>query len=88
MVDIDRRGYGRRYSMLMVDQISREGFEIDFQNAYMRSDQFDICPDDVVRWRDGERFTEAIIETVHVEPQWLRVRFREAHPLTAEQYYA
>ncbi|MEM8534164.1 MAG: hypothetical protein AAGF95_25175 [Chloroflexota bacterium] len=66
-VDIERQGYGRRYTGLFVDEVSREGFSIDFTNMYTRPNMIDIQPHDTVRWRDGERLVEGTIVAVQRE---------------------
>ncbi|MEN9934245.1 MAG: hypothetical protein RLZZ387_824 [Chloroflexota bacterium] len=86
-VDIERRGYGRRYSSLPVDELGREGFAIDFTGAYTRPEQIDIRRGDVVRWRDGGRLVEAQVATVQRDGLWLRVTVDDAHPLPPEAFY-
>ena len=86
-VDIERRGYGRRYTWLPVDSLSREGFSIDFTGAYLRPDQIDIRPGDTVRWREGERQLQAQVAEVYREPDRLQVRLDNATPLPPEAFY-
>jgi hypothetical protein len=86
-VDIERRGYGRRYTWLPVDSLSREGFSIDFTDAYIRPDQIDIRPGDIVRWREGERQLQAQVAEVQREPRALYVRLDGATPLPPEAFY-
>ena len=73
-VDVERRGYGRRYTGLPVDTLSREGFSIDFTGAYMRPDWIDIQPGDVVRWREGDRQLQAQVAEVRRAEATLDVR--------------
>ena len=86
-VDIERRGYGRRYTWLPVDSLSHEGFSIDFTNAYLRPDQIDIRPGDIVRWREGERQLQGNVAEVQREAHALHVRVADATPLPPEAFY-
>jgi len=86
-VDIERRGYGRRYTWLPVDLLTREGFSIDFTGAYVRPEQIDVRPGDIVRWREGERHVQAQIAEVRREPNALHVRFEHVVPLPPEAFY-
>ena len=72
-VDIERRGYGRRYTGLPVDVLSRQGFSIDFNGAYVRPEMIDIRPGDIVRWRDGERQVQATVAEVRRDDSSLHV---------------
>jgi len=86
-VDIERRGYGRRYSMLPVDDLQREGFSIDFTGAYMRPEMIDIQPGDIVRWREGERQLQGQVAEVRREADALHVRVEDTVPLPPEAFY-
>jgi len=86
-VDIERRGYGRRYTWLPVDSLNREGFAIDFTGAYIRPDQIDVRPGDTVRWREGERQVQAQVAEVRREPEMLHVRFEQVTPLPPDAFY-
>jgi hypothetical protein len=86
-VDIERRGYGRRYTSLPVDRLTREGFSIDFTGAYIRPEQIDIRPGDIVRWREGERQIQALAAEVQREPNALHVRIEHVTPLPPEAFY-
>ncbi|HNP71334.1 MAG TPA: hypothetical protein PLO33_07490 [Kouleothrix sp.] len=86
-VDVERRGYGRRYTELPVDVLTREGFSIDFTGAYMRPERIDIRPGDVVRWRDGERRVQANVAEVRREPGWLHVIVEGAFPLPPDAFF-
>lgn len=86
-VDIERRGYGRRYSGLPVDTLSRQGFSIDFTGAYMRPDMIDIRPGDTVRWRDGERQIQATVAEVRREDSALHVSVAGLVPLPPEAFF-
>jgi len=86
-VDIERRGYGRRYTWLPVDSLSREGFSIDFTDAYLRPDQIDIRIGDTVRWREGERLLQAQVAEVRREPRALHVLVEGTTPLPPEAFF-
>ncbi|NOK59098.1 MAG: hypothetical protein GFH27_549349n93 [Chloroflexi bacterium AL-W] len=66
-VDIERPGYGRRYTGLFVDEVNRQGFSIDFTDMYTRPEMIDIQPGDTVRWKDGERLVTGDIVAVQRE---------------------
>jgi hypothetical protein len=86
-VDVERRGYGRRYTGLPVDSLSRQGFSIDFTGAYMRPEMIDIRPGDIVRWRDGDRQIQAIVASIRREDTWLHVAVEGAAPLPPEAFF-
>ena len=86
-IDVERRGYGRRYTGLPVDVLSRQGFSIDFTGAYMRPELIDIRPGDIVRWREGERQVQALVVEVHREDAALRVRIENPIPLPPEAFF-
>lgn len=86
-VDVERRGYGRRYTDLPVDTLSREGFAIDCTGAYMRPEWFDIRAGDIVRWRDGERRVQGTVESVRREGEWVHVAVGQVSPLPPEAFY-
>lgn len=86
-VDIERRGYGRRYTGLPVDTLSREGFSIDFTGAYMRPEWIDLQLGDIVRWRDGEHQIQAQIAAVQRSASLIDVRISGAMPLPADAFY-
>jgi hypothetical protein len=86
-VDVDRRGYGRRYTELPVDTLSRQGFSIDFAGAYTRPEHIDIRPGDIVRWREGERRVQGTVAEVRREAQALHVVVDGLHPLPPEAFF-
>lgn len=86
-VDIERRGYGRRYTWLPVDDLRRDGFAIDFTGAYTRPDQIDIRRGDIARWRENGRLLQGDVAEVHIEGAVLHVRVEGAHPLPPEAFY-
>ena len=86
-VDIERRGYGRRYTELPVDALSRQGFSIDFNGAYVRPEMIDIRPGDIVRWRDGERRVQATVAEVRRESAALHVSIEGLFLLSPEAFF-
>jgi hypothetical protein len=86
-VDIERRGYGRRYTELPVDELSRQGFSINFAGAYMRPEMIDILPGDIARWRDGERRVQATVAEVRREDKTLYVRVEGLVLLPPEAFF-
>lgn len=83
-VTVERRGYGRRYSDLPVDQRDLEGFLIDCTGTLMRPIHYDLRPGDIVRWRDGERIIEGLIAGVERSEQSVQVRLVDVHLLPPE----
>jgi len=86
-VDVERRGYGRRYTSLPVDELGRDGFAIDFTGAYTRPDQIDIRVGDIVRWHEGGRQIQAEAVAVVREALSLRVTLEGARPLPPEAFH-
>ncbi|MBC8162127.1 MAG: hypothetical protein H7Z42_13020 [Roseiflexaceae bacterium] len=86
-IDIERRGYGKRYTWLPVDQLTREGFVIDCEHAYVRPQMYDIRPGDIARWREGERLVEASVAQVSYEGERIHVQVEGAHPLPPEAFH-
>jgi hypothetical protein len=86
-VDVERRGYGRRYTGLPVDILSRQGFSIDFTDAYMRPELIDIRLGDIVRWRDGERLVQATVVEVRREELQLHVSVEGLTPLPPDAFF-
>lgn len=87
-VDIIRRGYGRRYTWLPVDQLDRDGLAADFSGAYLRPDQIDIRIGDIARWREGEVYFQALVEQVRHDGPWLRISFGHVEHIGFEIYYS
>ena len=83
-IDVERRGYGRRYSSLPVDAISRTELLIDCTGGYMRPERFDLRPGDTVRWREGQRRFQAQIAEVQREGLLLRASLEQAALLPAD----
>jgi hypothetical protein len=86
-VDIERRGYGKRYTWLPVDELRRDGFAIDFAGAYTRPEQIDIRRGDIVRWRENGRLVQADVAEVRLEGEVLHVRVEGTHPLPPEAFH-
>lgn len=86
-VDIERRGYGRRYTWLPVDEISRQGFSINFAGAYTRPEMIDIRPGDIARWREGGRLVEGKVTAVRREPTLLHALLEDVHPLPPDAFF-
>jgi hypothetical protein len=86
-VDIERRGYGRRYTSLPVDELGRDGFAIDFTGAYTRPEQIDIRPGDVARWHEGGRLVQGQVAAVQLEGHMLRVAVEGVRPLPPDAFY-
>ncbi|HEU5012624.1 MAG TPA: hypothetical protein VFT66_08780 [Roseiflexaceae bacterium] len=85
-VTIERRGYGRRYTWLPVDTLSREGFSIDFDGSYTRPAMIDIQQGDSVFWQDGGRRVEGIVSEVERGELSLRVAVVDVRPLPPEVF--
>lgn len=86
-VDIERRGYGKRYTWLPVDELRRDGFAIDFAGAYTRPEQIDIRRGDIARWRENGRLVQADVAEVRLEGQVLHVFVEDTQPLPPEAFY-
>jgi len=83
-VSVFRRNFGRRYTDLPVDLIESDALRIDCSGTYMRPEQYDLCPGDIVRWRQGERFIEAVISAVRRDERSVHAELSGAHPLPPE----
>ena len=86
-VDVDRRGYGRRYTSLPVDEIRRDGFSIRFEGAYIRPEHIDVRLDDIVRWREGGRLFQGRVIAVRREAQALHVTLTDVVPLPPDAFF-
>ncbi len=86
-VDIERRGYGRRYTWLPVDELSHSEFMIDLTNTYTRPEMLDIQPNDIVRWREGERYIQGRIASVERADGRLLAQIEDAQLLPPESFY-
>jgi hypothetical protein len=85
-VDVFRRGHGRRYSTLPVDQLDRESFAIDCSAGGLRPEHFDLRQGDIVRFAQGERYVEATIASVSREAQQVRATLADAQLLPPEYF--
>ncbi len=74
-VFVVRRGYGRRYSDLPVDQLSAQGLMIDCSAGHLRPQHIDLLVGDLVRWRTDAGYVEAPITAVRRQPQRLTAEF-------------
>ncbi len=83
-VSVYRRDYGHRYTDLPVDQLDSTGFVIDCSTSHARPAHYDLRQGDIVRWRAGERYIEAVISAVSRDATTLRVEFSGAHLLPPE----
>lgn len=86
-VSIERRGYGRRYSWLPVDQLDRDGFAIDCTDAYVRPHMIDIQVGDIARWHEEGRLLEGQVAHVWGEGEWLHVHVEHTRPMPPETFY-
>ena len=86
-VDVDRRGYGRRYTSLPVDEIRPDGFSIRFEGAYIRPEHIDVRLDDIVRWREGGRLFQGRVIDVRREAQALHVTLTDVAPLPPDAFF-
>jgi hypothetical protein len=87
-IDIERRGYGRRYTWLPVDQLSRTAFIIDCTGTYTRPEMYDIQPQDIVRWREGEQYVQGRITDVVRTIDRLEAQIDDAQPMAPDSYYS
>lgn len=85
-VIVFRRHYGRRYTDLPVESVDRDGFVISCDGTYMRPEHYDLLAGDIVRWRSGERYIEAVIGEVRREAHAVSVSLTGAHPLPPEYF--
>jgi hypothetical protein len=83
-VSIFRRSYGRRYTDLPVESVDREALLISCEGTFMRPEYYDLRPGDIVRWRNGERYVEAVISEVRRDARSVNVALADAHPLPPE----
>lgn len=87
-VNVDRRWYGRRYTWLPVDSLSSEGFEISCEGTYMKPEQYDLQPGDIVRWQEEGRKFETEIATVERTAVQVKVTFGELKLLPPDYFLA
>jgi hypothetical protein len=63
-ISVIRRGYGRRYTDLPIDELSQQRIMIDCSGGYLKPTMIDLQPDDMVYWREQGRYVTARIELV------------------------
>ncbi len=80
-VTIYRRNYGYRYTDLPVDRLETSGLTIDCSASFTRPEHYDLRPGDIVRWRAGDRWIEAVISSVTRDPASVRAELSGAHLL-------
>jgi hypothetical protein len=85
-VNVFRRHFGRRYTELPVDLIEAGGLRIDCATGFLRPEQLDLRPGDIVRWRHGERYIEAEVRSVHRDARSLHAELVGAHPLPTDYF--
>ncbi|HMQ31830.1 MAG TPA: hypothetical protein PKD53_13970 [Chloroflexaceae bacterium] len=85
-VFVFRRHYGRRYTELPVDSVDRDGLQISCDGTHMRPEHYDLRPGDIVRWRSGDRFVEAVISAVRRDERALSADLADARPLPPEYF--
>lgn len=83
-VIVFRRSFGLRYTDLPVDSLERDSLLISCEGTFMRPEHYDLRPGDIVRWRQGERFLEAVISGVRRDPRSVQVDLAGAHLLPPE----
>jgi len=75
-ISVIRRGYGRRYTDLPIDELSQQRVMIDCTGGYLKPTMIDLQPDDLVYWREQGRYVTARIERVQRDERrliaWLR----------------
>ncbi|WP_298815593.1 hypothetical protein [Chloroflexus sp.] len=76
-VSVVRRGYGRRYTDLPVDELNHQRLVIDCAGGYLRPDLIDLRQGDVVYWREQERYVEGRIGHVRRDDQRLIAIFKD-----------
>jgi hypothetical protein len=86
-VDIDRRGYGRRYTMLPVDERSDEGFVIECRGARLGPERYDVRVGDLVRWRADAGHVQGVVRRVIRQDARLQVVLADTAPLPADGFY-
>ncbi|MGC9041987.1 MAG: hypothetical protein ACP5MJ_21055 [Roseiflexus sp.] len=86
-VDVDRRGYGRRYTSLPVDELRQDGFSINFEGAYIRPEHIDVRVGDIVRWRHEDRRFQGRVADVRREELALHVTLADVAPLPPDVFF-
>ncbi len=86
-IDVERRGYGRRYTSLPVDELRQDGFSIHFEGAYIRPHHIDLLEGDTIRWRDGGRLFQGRIAAISRTEQILDARLTDVTPLPPDAFF-
>lgn len=86
-VDVDRRGYGRRYTSLPVDELRGDGFSIQFAGSYIRPEHLDLRQGDIVRWRDSGTLMQGVIAGIRRAELVLHIDVGDVAPLPPEAFY-
>lgn len=68
-ISVIRRGYGRRYTDLPVDELSQQRIVIDCAGGYLRPALIDLRQGDTVYWREQERYVSGQISQVRRDDQ-------------------
>ncbi|GIV89994.1 MAG: hypothetical protein KatS3mg055_2512 [Chloroflexus sp.] len=66
-ISVLRRGYGRRYTDLPVDELTHQRIVIDCSGGYLRPELIDLRQGDMVYWREQERYVTGSIAQVRRE---------------------
>ncbi len=83
-IDVERRGYGQRYTGLPVDALTDEGFSIDCAESFLRPEMFDLLQGDVVRWRHEDHYMQGRISRVERNGVGLYVRLEDVRQLPSD----
>jgi len=86
-VDIERRGYGRRYTALPVDERGTEGFVIECRGARLGPERYDVRVGDLVRWRAGAEYLQGVVRRVVRDGTRLQVLLADTAPLPSDGFY-
>ncbi len=86
-VDIVRRGYGRRYTTLPVDERSDEEFVIECRGARLGPERYDVRVGDLVRWRADAGHVQGVVRRVIRQGTRLQVVLADTAPLPADGFY-
>ncbi|MEF3275154.1 MAG: hypothetical protein K6356_12290 [Chloroflexus sp.] len=70
-ISVIRRGYGRRYTDLPVDERNHQRVVINCAGGYLRPELIDLRQGDTVYWREQGRYMEARISQVQRDDQQL-----------------
>jgi hypothetical protein len=88
LVDVERRGYGRRYTSLPVDTLNDQGFSINCTDTYMRPALYDLRQGDMVRWLHNGHYHQGTIATIERTETLVQVTLKETGPLPEDFFPA